>query len=78
MRTADVSQMLARMPEIKLAELQKGEALMIVATQGDGKVVSGVTVLAGVEPILAAPNPLSATTILSPWNIGTGGAGESQ
>jgi co-chaperonin GroES (HSP10) len=75
MRNADLSQMLARMPQLALSELQKGDALMIVTTQGNGTDVSAVTLLAGVEPILTAPN---ASTILSPWNIGTGGAGEAQ
>jgi co-chaperonin GroES (HSP10) len=77
-RNADMSQMLARMPQLTLADLQKGDALMIVTTDGNGAAVSAVTLLAGVEPILSAPNPLSASTILSPWNIGTGGAGETQ
>jgi co-chaperonin GroES (HSP10) len=75
MRNADLSQMLARLPQLALSELQKGDALMIVTTQGNGTDVSAVTLLAGVEPILTAPN---ASTILSPWNIGTGGAGEAQ
>jgi co-chaperonin GroES (HSP10) len=75
MRNADLSQMLARMPQLALSELQKGDALMIVTTQGNGTNVSAVTLLAGVEPILTAPN---ASTILSPWNIGAGGAGDAQ
>lgn len=74
----DMSQMLARMPQVTLADLQKGDALMIVTTDGSGATVSAVTLLAGVEPILSAPNPLSASTILSPWNIGTGGADAQQ
>ena len=77
-RNADMSQMLARMPQITLADLKKGDALMVVTTSGDGATVSAVTLLAGVEPILAAPNPLSASTILSPWNIGGGGEEAAQ
>jgi Domain of unknown function (DUF5666) len=71
---ADISQMLSRMPQVALTELQKGDALMIVATQGNGTSVSAVTLLAGVEPILTAPN---ASMILSPWNLGAGG-GDAQ
>jgi hypothetical protein len=78
MRNADLSQMLARMPQVALTDLQKGDALMLVTTQGDGSTVSAVTLLAGVEPILAAPNPLQASTILSPWNIGAGGGADAQ
>ena len=73
----DPMQMLARLPQVPLTELQKGDALMIVTTQGTGTSVSAITLLAGVEPILTAPN---AQSILSPWNLGAGGAagGESQ
>jgi hypothetical protein len=71
----DMSQMLAFIPRVALTELQKGDALMIVTTQGNGTNVSAVTLLAGVEPILTAPN---ASMILSPWNLGAGGAGDAQ
>ena len=72
---ADISQMLSRMPQVALTELNKGDALMIVTTQGNGNSVSAVTLLAGVEPILTAPN---AAMILSPWNLGAGGGGDAQ
>lgn len=73
----DPMQMLARLPQVPLTDLQKGDALMIVTTQGNGTNVSAITLLAGVEPILTAPN---AQSILSPWNMGTNmpGGGESQ
>ena len=71
---ADPMQMLARLPQIPLSDLEKGDALMIVTTQGDGTNVSALTLLAGVEPILTAPN---AQSILSPWNINAGG-GDAQ
>lgn len=74
-RMGDPMQMLARLPQIPLSDLQKGDALMIVTTQGDGTNVSAITLLAGVEPILTAPN---AQSILSPWNISTGGGGDAQ
>jgi hypothetical protein len=72
----DFQQMLARMPAVTLAELQKGDALMIVATEGNTAAAPGViTLLAGVEPILtAAPNG-GAAALLSQWNLG-GGMGE--
>jgi len=68
-RMGDPMQMLSRLPQIPLSDLQKGDALMIVTTQGDDNTVSALTLLAGVEPILTAPN---AQSILSPWNLGTG------
>ena len=70
----DLAQMLSRMPAVALSDLQKGDALMIVTTQGNGTNVSAITLLAGVEPILTAPN---AQSILSPWNISTGGGGDA-
>lgn len=72
MRMGDPMQMLSRLPQVPLTDLQKGDALMIVTTQGNGTSVSALTLLAGVEPILTAPN---ASMILSPWNLGAGGAG---
>jgi len=69
----DFQQMLMRLPVVTLADVQKGDALMIVATEGSAETPSTVIILlAGVEPILtAAPN--QASTILSPWNLGGGG-----
>ncbi len=69
----DFQQMLSRMPAVTLADLQKGEALMVVATEGSAEVPStAIILLSGVEPILtAAPN--QASTILSPWNLSAGG-----
>src|SRR5271166_337914 len=71
----DFQQMLGRMPAVTLAELQKGEALMVVATEGSAEVPSTVIILlSGVEPILTAA-PGQASTILSPWNLGGGNLG---
>jgi hypothetical protein len=73
--TPDFQQMLSRMPAVTLAELQKGEALMVVATEGSAEVPSTVIILlSGVEPILTAA-PSQASTILSPWNLGGGNLG---
>ena len=69
----DFQQMLSRMPAAGLGELQKGDALMIVATEGSTDSPSTVIILlSGVEPILAAASPARASTILSPWNLSTG------
>jgi len=74
----DFQQMLARMPAVSLAELNKGDAVMLVATEGGaGSGATAITLLAGVEPILTAvpPGMNAAATVLSPWNLGQGGAG---
>jgi hypothetical protein len=66
----DFQQMLGRMPAATLADLQKGEAVMIVSTEGTSS--SGgtvITLLGGVEPILqAAPNAGQAS-MLTPWSL---------
>ena len=70
---ADFQQMLNRMPSVALADLQKGDAVMIVATEGSAETPSSaIILLSGVEPILTAA-PSQASTILSPWNLSASG-----
>jgi Domain of unknown function (DUF5666) len=64
----DLSQALSSAPVIKLSDLQKGEAVMLVSTQGAAD-VTAVTVLAGVEPLLEAP---ASQDLLSNWSMGSG------
>ncbi|HEX2918546.1 MAG TPA: DUF5666 domain-containing protein [Edaphobacter sp.] len=74
----DLSQMLSRLPTESLSGLKVGDAVMIVAsepTPGSDK-VTAVTMLSGVEPILAATPKGGAAMTLSPWNMGGGGAAE--
>jgi hypothetical protein len=68
----DFQQMLARMPAVAISDLNKGDAVMLVATEGsENSQPTAITLLAGVEPILSsAPAGTSASTILSPWNLG--------
>jgi hypothetical protein len=69
----DFQQMLARMPAASLADLQKGDAVMVVTTQGSEKDLAAViTLLAGVEPILRASPKGAQDMILSPWTLGGG------
>ncbi len=75
---ADLQQMISRMPAAALADLQKGDAVMIVATEGGASGPSTViTLLGGVEPILEASPKSGASTILSPWSLSSGGGGEA-
>ncbi|HEY0161070.1 MAG TPA: DUF5666 domain-containing protein [Edaphobacter sp.] len=72
----DLSQVLQRLPTESLADLKVGDAVMIVATEtapGSEK-VTAVTMLSGVEPILAASPSGSPAMTLSPWNMGGGAA----
>jgi hypothetical protein len=73
----DLQQAIGRMPAATLSDLQKGDAVMIVATQGTkDSGVTAITLLGGVEPILVASPKDAASTILSPWSL-SGGGGEA-
>jgi hypothetical protein len=72
----DFQQMLSRLPAAKIADLNKGDAVMIVSTEGmTGDGVTAITLLAGVEPILTAPAS-SQAMLLSPWSLGGPSGGE--
>lgn len=75
----DIQRMLGRLPNSTLADLQKGDAVMIVATEGsNADAVTAITLLAGVEPILTAAPNRSASSLLSPWSLGGAGGGEGE
>ena len=65
----DLQQMLSRAPAIKLADLNKGDAVMLVATDGATD-VTAITLLAGVEPLLQAP--AASQNLLNNWSMGSG------
>ena len=69
---ADLSQMISRLPQETLADLHPGEAVMVVASQPDptSDVLTAVTLLSGVEPILAATPKGEGSMTLSPWTLG--------
>lgn len=70
----DLQQMISRLPAAAFTDLQKGDAVMIVSTEGGpGAVPTVITLLGGVEPILEASPKSSASTILSPWSLSSGG-----
>src|SRR6266850_2829522 len=74
----DLQQMINRMPAATLADLEKGDAVMIVGTEGGRNgVPTVITLLGGVEPILEASPKSGASTILSPWSLSSGGGGEA-
>jgi hypothetical protein len=65
---ADLQQMLNRLPPIPFTDLKKGDAVMLVAT--DGTQVTTITLLAGVEPLLEAP--AASQNLLSNWSMSSG------
>ena len=72
----DLQQMLSRAPAIHLSDLQKGDAVMLVSTQGTSE-VTAITLLAGVEPLLQAPAS-TQNMLLSNWNMSSGSAEAAQ
>ncbi len=74
---ADLQQVMNRIPKATIADMQKGDAVMIVSTEGTSSGgVTAITLLSGVEPILQAPSGQSMT--LPPWNLGGGGEDAGQ
>jgi hypothetical protein len=74
----DLQKAINRMPAAFLTDLQKGDAVMIVATEGGpGGVPVAIILLGGVEPILEASPASNALTILSPWSLGSASDGEA-
>jgi len=71
----DISQMLQRAPIILLPDLHRGDAVMIVATQGAPGSLTACTLLAGVEPILSASPSAGQNLFSASWNLGGQGGG---
>jgi len=65
---SDLQQALNRAPSIQLSDLKKGDAVMLVSTDGTTE-VTAITLLAGVEPLLEAPG---SQNLLSNWSMGSG------
>lgn len=69
----DFQQMIARMPAATVADFPKGEVIMVVTTEGNGRdSLMVVTLLGGVEPILRASPKGGRDMILSPWSLASG------
>jgi len=67
---ADLQQILARLPASTLADFQKGDAVMIVSTEGTASGgVTAITLLGGVEAILEASPNRASDVLLSPWTL---------
>jgi len=74
-RSSHLSQMLESTPTVALSDLHKGDAIIIVATQGTPDSADAVTLLAGVGPILKAFPSGSQKVFSASWNLNGGGAG---
>jgi len=70
----DLESILERAQTVELSSLQKGDAVMIVATE-DSTGVNAIKLLAGVEPLLEAPE---AQDLLASWSLNQGTADSGQ
>jgi hypothetical protein len=70
----DIGQMLERFPAFQLTDLKKDEPLILsVSKTADPAKAIAITVIAGVEPILATPANGSRAMMLGTWNLDGGG-----
>jgi len=74
---ADLSQLMPRLPTIKLTDLKIGDAVMVVASEPSpgASTVDAITLLSGAEPILTA-NPNGGMSLGMSIGGGGGGGGE--
>jgi hypothetical protein len=76
----DLNQLIARLPSATLADLHKGDAVMILSTEGSSATPpTAITLLGGVEPLLtAAPSGTAAQSFLTPWSLASAPGGDQQ
>jgi len=68
----DFQRLLSRLPNTALTDLQKGEVVMVLSTEGkDSSAATAITLLAGVEPILTTAPSRAVSSLLSPWTLST-------
>jgi hypothetical protein len=74
---SDFQQMLSHTPAVAASDLHKGDAVVILATEGTPTIPSTViTLVGGVEAILQAAPSASQAMMLAPWSLGGAPAGE--
>lgn len=73
-QAGSTQQMLSRTPVIQFKDLKKGDAVMLVSTQGTTE-VTAITLMSGVELLLQAPE--ASRNLLANWSMGSGGGEEA-
>jgi len=69
----DLQAILERSPQLALTELKKGDALIVSSTKGaDGSSMTAISLVAGVEPFLAAAPRRAGQVDLGSWSLGMG------
>jgi len=71
----DLTPMLDRLPQVTIADLNKGDAIIVLSTVGAAPdQLNAITMLAGVEPILTKPGTREMQ--LGEWSLGGGIGGD--
>lgn len=65
----DIQRLLSHAPATTLTDLHKGDAVVILSTEGAAGVGTVITLLSGVEPILQAAPGASSAAMLTPWSM---------
>jgi hypothetical protein len=75
----DFQQLVNRLPASAMTDFQKGDAVLVVSTEGTAAGgVTAITLVGGVEPVLAAaPGGGGAAMTLSPWSLGAPAGGDT-
>lgn len=73
----DLQQILSRTPTVSLNDLHKGEAVIVLSTEGAADTGTAITLLTGIEPILEAAPNASGASILTPWSLGAPSGGDA-
>lgn len=73
----DLARILADSAEIHIADLHKGDAVVIVATSGSAEAATAIRVVSGVRPMLEASASGSQSMFSSAWSLGGGSAAGS-
>jgi hypothetical protein len=75
---SDLQRFLSRLPNSTLSDLQKGDAIMMVSTEGtESGTVTAITMLSGVEALLTSSSEQNTALMMSQWSLGTtAGQGE--
>ena len=77
----DAASMLQHAPVITLADLKKGDAIMVVTSRADSATTAtrAITLIAGVEALLEGSSRGASDTLFNAsWNLGGGGGAEAQ
>jgi hypothetical protein len=74
----DLQQMLSHTPTVAVADLHKGDAVVILATEGTSSSAStAITLVSGVEPILQAAPTAGQAMMLAPWSLSAPAGGDA-